>query len=598
VEAEAESARQYQRLEDAAKRRQQRVGAELWRGVDLENARVWKEHAKPTEAWAARYGDSYQLAMDFLTESEAEEEKQRHEHERAQQRELEQARELAEVQRTRAEEQAARAEEQARAASRFRAITMVIGVLLLATISVAIYAFLQRNKAADAQHVAMTAQQLAEKKEQEAVGAAAEAERQRIAAVAAAKEAHQQRQVALIRLARYFSAVSKASIEAQPTLSILLSIEALKAALIPAAEEALRDAIAKIASIPLVGHEEGVMSVAFSPDGQVLATASLDNTVRLWSLSNPTAEPRVLRGHEKEVVGVAFSPDGRVLATSADSTVRLWSMVIDDLVRIACLLTGSNFSDTEWQRYLGDEPYRKTCQNRPLHPSFFEIIRGQVKNGDVEGAVAKLHIALQVDGVSDVVLQKEARRLAASVLVDKGLELAGGGDIDGAVVAFQQAFNLDPTLALDLGKGARWLAASVLVAKGQELAKQGAIKEAMTAFEVAQASDPNLEIAAASWNALCWFGSLGGFATDVMAACERAVALEPDHGGIHDSRGVARALTGDYLGAINDFQQFLEWGPKNSAPEEQIRQRQDWIRMLQANQNPFSEELLKLLRNQ
>ena len=159
VEAEAESARQYQRLEDAAKRRQQRGGAELWRGVDLENARVWKEDEKPTEAWAARYGDAYQLAMDFLEASEAEEEKQRREHERAYQRELEQARELAEVQRTRAEEQAARAAEQARAASRLRAITMVIGVLLLVTISVAIYAFSQRNRAADAQQRAEEAQQ-------------------------------------------------------------------------------------------------------------------------------------------------------------------------------------------------------------------------------------------------------------------------------------------------------------------------------------------------------------------------------------------------------------------------------------------------------
>jgi hypothetical protein len=233
VEAEAESARQYQRLEDAAKRRRQRAGAELWRGVDLENARVWKEHEKPTAAWAARYGDAYQLAMDFLKASEAEEEKQRHEHERARQRELEQAREFAEVQRTRAEEQAALAAAQARAASRLR-ITMLIGVLLLVTISVAIYAFLQRNMAADAQRVAMRAQQLA-------VENAQRANRE-------AKEAYQQRQVASVRLARYFSAESKASIEAQPTRSILLSIEALKIALIPAAEEALRDAIIRIAA--------------------------------------------------------------------------------------------------------------------------------------------------------------------------------------------------------------------------------------------------------------------------------------------------------------------------------------------------------------
>jgi hypothetical protein len=169
-------------------------------------------------------------------------------------------------------------------------------------------------------------------------------------------------------------------------------------------------------------------------------------------------------------------------------------------------LTSGNFSYQNWQEYLGDEPYRKTCQNRPLHPSFVD--------------------------------------------------------------------------------------------KGRELAKQGAIKEAMATFEAVQASDSNLEIAGAAWNSLCWFGSLGGFATDVMAACERAVALEPDHGGIRDSRGVARALTEDYPGAINDFQQYLEWGPKNGQSEEQIRQRQDWIRMLQANQNPFNEELLKLLRDQ
>ena len=241
VEAEAESARQYQRLEDAAKRRQQRVGAELWRGVDLENARVWKEHEKPTETWAARYGDAYQVAIDFLEASEAEEEKQRHEHERAHQRELEQAREFAEMQSARAEEQAARAEEQAaraeeqaKTASRLKVITGVIGVLLLVTILLAYYALKQTNEASDARHQAEAARQDAQDKEQRAVRAA--------------KEADQQRQVAVVRLARYFAAESKASIEAQPTLSILLSLEALKMALIPAAEEALRDAITKIAA--------------------------------------------------------------------------------------------------------------------------------------------------------------------------------------------------------------------------------------------------------------------------------------------------------------------------------------------------------------
>jgi hypothetical protein len=111
VEAEAESARQYQRLEDVAKRRQQRGGAELWRGVDLENARIWKKREKPTEDWAARYGDSYQLAMAFLEESEAE------------------------------------AAKQAKIAILFKTLTVVVGALLLVIISVTIYAFIQKRHA-------------------------------------------------------------------------------------------------------------------------------------------------------------------------------------------------------------------------------------------------------------------------------------------------------------------------------------------------------------------------------------------------------------------------------------------------------------------
>jgi hypothetical protein len=42
--------------------------------------------------------------------------------------------------------------------------------------------------------------------------------------------------------------------------------------------------------------------------------------------------------------------------------------------------------------------------------------------------------------------------------------------------------------------------------------------------------------------------------------------VEPDDDDIHDSRGVARALIGDYPGAIKDFQRFLEWGSENGRP--------------------------------
>jgi len=68
----------------------------------------------------------------------------------------------------------------------------------------------------------------------------------------------------------------------------------------------------------LVGHSEEVTDLAFAPDGRTLATASLDRTVRLWSVASGQ-ELLVLDGHTGPVRAVAFSPDGRILASCADA---------------------------------------------------------------------------------------------------------------------------------------------------------------------------------------------------------------------------------------------------------------------------------------
>jgi WD40 repeat protein len=90
----------------------------------------------------------------------------------------------------------------------------------------------------------------------------------------------------------------------------------------------------------LTGHSDDVKSVAFSPDGKILASGSRDNTIKLWDVATRRLIA-TLTGHSFGVISVAFSPDGKILVSgSSDRTIKLWDVATR---RLIATLTGHSF---------------------------------------------------------------------------------------------------------------------------------------------------------------------------------------------------------------------------------------------------------------
>src|SRR5207244_2199520 len=72
-------------------------------------------------------------------------------------------------------------------------------------------------------------------------------------------------------------------------------------------------------------HAGGIFQVAWSADGALLASGSMDKTVKVWD-AHAGREVYTLAGHRGLVNGVAFSRDGRLASASSDGTVKVWDI--------------------------------------------------------------------------------------------------------------------------------------------------------------------------------------------------------------------------------------------------------------------------------
>ena len=77
-------------------------------------------------------------------------------------------------------------------------------------------------------------------------------------------------------------------------------------------------------NLTLYGHTKKISAVTFSPNAHIIASASYDNSVRLW-FPGSSIKTKVLNGHTAPVRSVDFLRDGRSILTAGnDKTVKLW----------------------------------------------------------------------------------------------------------------------------------------------------------------------------------------------------------------------------------------------------------------------------------
>jgi WD40 repeat protein len=105
-----------------------------------------------------------------------------------------------------------------------------------------------------------------------------------------------------------------------------------------------------------------VISLAFSPNGEILVTGSADGSIILWDLETSDQIGQALIGASSSVTALAINAENSLLASGyADGTVLFWNIDPESWNDLACQRAGRNLTEAEWNKYMSGIEYAPTC---------------------------------------------------------------------------------------------------------------------------------------------------------------------------------------------------------------------------------------------